>query len=292
MVVLLLGWGSWYFLIRDYQYSIQYKSRFPSGVYYDHLQQWTTVLPDNVDSVTTLIKVPYVGMLQKVQVGDQETRINWEIESLTDSTCRIYARFDRPGNDLSHRLSVLFGQSDLPDQGLAITKHVGNTLVAKAKGFRLGAIGDTIIPKKFAAYITVQSSVRTKARDMIYSIGDIMGYIKENDIQLDGDPFLQITSWDRNTDRITFDFNFPIVKRDNLPDNPLVRFKEIPEFEALNAPFFGNYRIADISWYQLLAYAQLNNISIQELPIEIYRNDPHLGGDERNWRADVLIPRQ
>lgn len=290
LFALILIAGCWYFLIKDHQQTVNFNSGFPSGVLYDHLTQWANVLPDGIDSVRTTKRNPYTDIDQLIYIQEEQIEVKWEIESTTDSTSRLHAHFDKTQNDFSERIAILLGQSDLPAQGLSITKHVRNTLTAKAKGFRVGQIADTLVPQKYVAYISVESTVRTKARDMIYRITDIMGYIKQNGIELDGDPFLQLTSWDRSTDRISFDFNFPIVRTDSLPPSPIVKFKQVPQLEALHVPFYGNYRISDIGWYQLLAHAQNKGIETQGLPVEIFRNDPHLGGNELEWRADILLP--
>lgn len=290
LLAVLIIIGAWFFLIKENQQEATYKSSLPSGVLYDHLLQWAIVLPQGVDSVRTVEKTPYREIRQVIYAGAEPMDVSWEVESLTDSTSNVHGYFNKAGSDFKQRLKILFGQSDIPGQSRAITQHIANTLQTKNQGFAVGSIGDTLVPEKFVAYISVQSTVRNKARDMIYSIGDVMSYIKKNDIPLDGDPFLEVTSWDRSSDRISFDFNFPIKLVDSLPESPLVKFKTVPALKAMHVPFYGNYRISDISWYQLLAHAQLKEIEVEQLPVEIYRNDPHMGGNELEWRADVMLP--
>ena len=117
-----------------------------------------------------------------------------------------------------------------------------------------------------------------------------MTYIKENDIELKGDPFISVTHWDPITQDLNFDFCFPIDSVSARPEDPEVRFKTLKSERYLKAIFNGNYRISQQGWYSLFDYAQRNNIALGSEIIEIYRNDPHEGGDSMQWVAELLIP--
>ena len=36
--------------------------------------------------------------------------------------------------------------------------------------------------------------------------------------------------------------------------------------------------------------AEINDIAINRLPIEIYLNDPHGGGNDLEWEAEIYMP--
>jgi len=109
-------------------------------------------------------------------------------------------------------------------------------------------------------------------------------------LELQGDPFLQVTHWDQQTDSIAFDFCFPIRANDSLPVSEVVKFKEVQAFTGIKTIFNGNYSISDKSWYWLLRHAENNNIEVDPLPFEVYKNDPHMGGDALQWEAEVYLP--
>jgi len=125
---------------------------------------------------------------------------------------------------------------------------------------------------------------------MLYSIGDLMGYINENEIELQGDPYLEVTKWNEEAATIEYNFCFPIAKSDALPASDLVFFKESPAFRAIKAEFNGNYAIANNAWYYLLDYAEQNNLKVKSLPTELYLDDPQSGGDAMNWKAHIYLP--
>ena len=117
-----------------------------------------------------------------------------------------------------------------------------------------------------------------------------MNYIKDNNIKLTGHPFLEITEWDVVEDLIKFNFCFPIQERDEYPATNDIKFKQTEEKVALKTIFNGNYKISDRAWYAILDYAEIKNIDIEELPIEVYLNDPHSGGDDLKWEAEIYMP--
>jgi len=40
----------------------------------------------------------------------------------------------------------------------------------------------------------------------------------------------------------------------------------------------------------LLDYAQKNNIPVEKKPIEIFYNNPNMGGDGLDWTTEVFMP--
>ena len=63
-----------------------------------------------------------------------------------------------------------------------------------------------------------------------------------------------------------------------------------PAKKALMAIYNGNYITSDRAWYALLDYAEKNEIPITGLPLEIFYNNPNMGADEKNWKAEVFMP--
>jgi len=129
-----------------------------------------------------------------------------------------------------------------------------------------------------------------KSRDMLASIGLVMFHLRNNNVDLAGDPFLQIKEWNKQTGAIKFDFCFPIIKNDSISETNDVKFKETLPQKALKAIFHGNYKISDSGWYYLIDYAERHHLEIDQLPTEIFLNDPHEGGNSLEWEAHILVP--
>ena len=89
---------------------------------------------------------------------------------------------------------------------------------------------------------------------------------------------------------LSFDFCFPIDSLASRPNHPKVQFGILSPKRYLKTIFNGNYRISQQGWYTLMDYAHRNDIELGTDLIEIYRNDPHQGGDSMEWVAEILMP--
>ena len=91
-------------------------------------------------------------------------------------------------------------------------------------------------------------------------------------------------------DSIQYNFCFPIKQSDSLPKHPEIKYKRYYEKDAIKATYNGNYITSDRAWYALKEYADRNNIEIDLTPIEIFYNNPNMGGDELQWKAEIFMP--
>ena len=69
-----------------------------------------------------------------------------------------------------------------------------------------------------------------------------------------------------------------------------MKFKKTTEKRALKTIFNGNYKISDRAWFSIIDYASTKGVEIEQLPVEIFRNDPHSGGNPLEWEAEVYMP--
>ena len=156
--------------------------------------------------------------------------------------------------------------------------------------FRVTILGQEDIPAKYVAYTELSTSQYNKAAGMMKDYNYIGGQLAKYQIELDGTPMVDITHWDRQKDSITFHFCYPIKKNDSLPDLGEIKYKEINAIRALKAEFNGNYIFSDRAWYVLRDYAAKNDLEVTDAPLEIFYNNPNMGGDELRWRADIYMP--
>ena len=159
-----------------------------------------------------------------------------------------------------------------------------------AKNYKISKVSKVKIPSQNCAYISLESKLQDKANAMVKNIYLVMNYIKDNNIELTGDPFLEITEWDIVEDNIKFNFCFPIKEQNSYPETETISFKKTDEKEALKVVFNGNYKISDRAWYKIIDHAKTNAIDIENLPVEFYLNDPHAGGDDLKWEAEIYMP--
>jgi effector-binding domain-containing protein len=279
-----------YLFVFPYHYKVSFKTKQPPGVVFSHLRAWPEFSFRDSVAVVNEDFAFYQELIQNVQGPDGILTVHWSIARETDSITRVQGRFSAREEALSEKLRLLFGQSYVPQTSIGLTQSLAEGLIEKSKNFKVHSISDTVTEPVFCAYIPVKTKEATKAQGMLRQISRVMAYIKENNIELKGDPFISVTHWDPITQDLNFDFCFPIDSVSARPEDPEVRFKTLKSERYLKAIFNGNYRISQQGWYSLFDYAQRNNIALGSEIIEIYRNDPHEGGDSMQWVAELLIP--
>lgn len=289
LVLLCLG-SVWYFFIKPSHYNISFESSSPPGVLYNHIYRWDRYASKRIDSVNNLSFKPFSEIQQQLFIEDTVYQYRWKIEKEKNQKTQVSVAITDNRNPLLQKLNLLLGKSSLKVSSIENVKNIGSELKILNDKFKVHSIKDTVISAQFCAYLSLESDINQKASAMLGNIPIIMGYINENNLELTGDPFLEVTSWERSSNQITFDFCFPIAASDSLPPSEEVKFKQISSYQALKAEFNGNYSISNNAWYHLIQFAEENELKIEYLPREYYLDDPHVGGDPLRWKAHILLP--
>jgi effector-binding domain-containing protein len=280
----------WYFAIKKEHYQVSFTTIQPPGVIYDHILGWNSYAKKDITSISTTLKIPFSELQQNVQIGDSLFSYRWNISKEGDGKTRVRAYIRDEVNGFSQKLRVPFVKNSFVKRSVNNVQNIVNELKFKTQQFRVHSITDTVFSGGYCVYLPIESTMGKKAKNMLSNIATIMEYINSNEIALQGDPFLEVTSWDKQDETIKFNFCFPIEKSDSIPKNAQLQFKTLAPFRALKAEFNGNYSISNNAWYFLLDYAERNNLNIRELPLELYLVDPHIGGDSMNWKALIFLP--
>jgi effector-binding domain-containing protein len=288
--VVILATLTWYFFLKPEHYQITFTTSQPPGVVYQHILDWPIYGKKDSLNIQMTSAKRYSEVQEEVSIHDSLFHYNWDFIRINDSLTRVTAHISDVQHPWLQKLQVPFIKNAFVNRSILNVKNVGEQLVKKQENFKVAKITDTVFPSTYCAYIKVSSELKLKAKNMLSNISVIMNYIKDNEIPLNGDPFLEVTHWDQEHDRIDFNFCFPIHIKDSLPYHPEILFKETLPLHALKAVYHGNYKISDNAWYYLLDYAERNHLEIEDTPIEIYLNDPHEGGNSLEWEAHILLP--
>ena len=286
----ILSTGVWYFALKNYNYKITFTSTQAPGIIYSNLLQWNNWENENTNAVVTVSKTPFSEIRQEVNIADSVFTYRWVIKRTNDSVTKITVLIKDRENSFLQNLQVPFFNTDFEKQSIATVKKIREALIKHQDYYKVSGVEEGKIPETHCAYIPLISHLKDKGNTMIRNIPIVMNYIKENNIALAGDPFLEVTEWNLVKDTIKFNFCFPVKESDTFPKTNVVKFKTIPEKGALKTRFNGNYKLSDRGWYTLMDYAEANTIKIKNLPVEFYRNDPHSGGDELQWEAEIYMP--
>ncbi|MGB5556356.1 MAG: GyrI-like domain-containing protein, partial [Flavobacteriaceae bacterium] len=206
------------------------------------------------------------------------------------STTMVTSRIRDLKSNFFTRLKALSGSTPLKSLFIATIKNIRTGLISHLNSHKVHVDGEAYIPENFFAYITIKSPLQEKARNMIANNGGILGWLRENNIEVIGKPSLEVTSWKVDKDSIVFNYRFPIIEKDTFPEHPRFKFKKSASVKAIKATYYGNYRTSDRAWFSLYEYAKRQNIPIKPEPVEFFYDNPMLSDNELEWKAEIFMP--
>jgi len=284
--VLLLAGLVWYLFIKPYDYVVSFKARTFPGTINQSLKIWNSTLKDaqlvNQEGLTHLE--------QNIKFNDSTYLYQWDIIPLTDSTSKVKVYVKDLDHSFKNKIAIPFFNTDFEKRTVSTVKDFNEKLNEHIDKFRVKVIGKSELTSTYCAYVSVKTTQFGKAKGMMYNYPLLNTILANNGIELNGRPFIEVTQWNKETDSIRYDFCYPIIKSDTLPTHPDLKYKQFNSRNALKAIYNGNYITSDRAWYALMDYAAKNDIEISGLPVEVFHNNPNMGGDALKWKAEVYFP--
>lgn len=289
--IAIIAIGIWYFFIKDYNYKITFKTKQTPVIVYNEIINWNDGRSKREQQVVSnLKKTPFESVYQELKNGDSIVNLNWTIKKENDSITVVTLKIKDSKNNFSQNIRALFGNNAFIAKRISKVKELNNKIEEQSKRHKLSSISKTKVPFINCACISLESDLSSKALTMVSNISVLTDYAKNNNIELSGHPFSEVTYWDTESEKIKFNFCFPLEHREKYPENKQLFFKSIKEHLALKTVFNGNYNMSHLGWYRILDYSNRNNINIEKSIIEIYLNDPHQGGNPLDWEAEIYMP--
>lgn len=276
-----------YLFIYPYDYIVRFEANTFPGTINQSIKLWH----DTAGVMNTPVEQEDLyHVRQQVQAGDSVHLYHWNIEPLTDSTSRIVVKVKDPEHSLMNKIKAPFGESVIENITVAKLEEFLQGLNEHIADFRVTIIGEEELQSTYYAYTTIKTTQLRKAAGMMDNIDFLGSSLVNAGVELNGTPFVEVTEWNQANDSIAFNFCFPIIRSEKLPEHPDIKYKRLFEKKALKAIYNGNYITSDRAWYALLDYADRNNIPVELNPIEFFYNNPNMGGDALKWRADIYLP--
>ncbi|MEB8346648.1 AraC family transcriptional regulator [Flavobacteriaceae bacterium KMM 6898] len=283
----LLSIGAiWYIFIYPYDYLVNIKAKANAGTINQTIKLWNSTL----DSTELTTSTDLNHLDQTLHFNDTTHIYSWEISAVNDSVSKIKVFAKDSSYSFLNRIKIPFIDTDFEKRTVKTLSDFNENLHNHLKTIKIKVIGEAEIDSTFYAYVTVKSSQFDKARGMMRNFPLLDPYLVDNGAKLKGRPFIEITKWDMEKDSIEYRFGYPVIKSDSLPNHPDLKYGFRKKSKALKAIYNGNYITSDRAWYALLDYAKKHNIDVTGLPMEIFYNNPNMGGDELNWTAEVYMP--
>ncbi len=227
---------------------------------------------------------------QQIIFNDSVFSYQWEIEALSDSTSEIHVFIKDVNNSLQNKLQIPFSDTDFEKRTRKTLLDFNTKLKEHIKNFKVTIVGLDSIPASYSAYVALSGKQPEKAMGMMRNYAMLDQLILKSDIQPNGRPFVEVTKWNMQTDSIHYNFCYPIIKSDSLPQHITIQYKQFNGGKGVKAIYNGNYITSDRAWYALLDYADKNGYKVDKKPVELFYSNPNLGGNELNWKAEIFMP--
>lgn len=285
MLLLLVLIG--YLFIYPYDYIV----RFEAGTFPGTINQTIKIWNDEVGvEGEPVVQEDLYHLSQTLRAGDSVYLYHWDIEPLTDSTSLVTVKIRDRDHSLMNKLAVPFGRSVVEVLSKKTVRDFADRLKTHIGEFRVTIEGEAELPGTFYAYVNVKTDQHHKAGGMMDNFMLLSNILAESGTTLNGPPMIVVNEWDRDTDSLDFNFCFPIIRSDRLPQYPGVAYKRIFPKPALKAVYNGNYITSDRAWYALRDYAERQGLEVEDTPVEVFFNNPNLGGNALTWKAEVYLP--
>ncbi len=287
---LLLGW---YLFIKESDYCITFNEKTATGTVYQGIQEWSRKqLFAEKENFSTIEKRRFDYIKQYMKKGNEEMEYTWELKSINDSTTNISVGIKDLNHSFYNRLTALpFIPSKFKTEQIAKIKAFKVGLEDHIDDFKIRIDGEKSSKEMYVAYIPLKSVLQEKAQTMIQYDATIVGYLDKNKIKIIGfRPYLEVTDWDQEKEIVSFNYCFPIDKNTKYVPDQKVKFKSIPAMKGIQATYFGNFRTSDRAWFTLLDYAKKHDYKLNYKPLEHFLDNPFLGGNEMEWKTEIIIP--
>ena len=234
-------------------------------------------------------KMPFHSIRQKMDFKKETTFLDWSFIPLNDSITQVELKAVSANSSFEDRIKRLFKNDKLEESLETEIEKLQETLISDKELYSVDINGKSISPESTCACISLNSKTDEKAFEMMASIDHLSSFVLQHELETTGRPRVLIQKWDLEKDFIAFDFCFPVLA-EKQPQHPLIFFRNIPAVLSLKATFRGNYMFSHLAWYELSHYAERHGYEIQPVPQEIFYDNPELGGDSRNWKAEIFLP--
>lgn len=283
---LILGGIIWYVFVYPYDYLVTMQVKANTGTINQTIKLWHTSLENSELKWDEDLN----HLSQRLHFNDSTHIYDWDISEVNDSILKIKIFAKDSANSIENKIKIPFFDTDFEKRTKNTLSEFTKLLAEDLKYIKIQVVGEGEIDSTYYAYVSNKTDQFGKAGGMMRDFPLLDPYLMNHGVELNGKPFIEITRWDMTRDSLEFNFCYPIIKNDSLPVHPDLKYGQRKQQKALKAIYNGNYITSDRAWYALLDYAEKNNIDVTGLPIEIFYNNPNMGADEINWKAEIYMP--
>jgi len=274
-----------YLFLYPADYKVTFEAKGLPGTINQTLKAWNNEVDGEIIS-----QDGFDTLEQTIKFNDSTHLYTWQFDAIDDSTSSVTVYIKDLDNSLMNRLKKPFEDIPIALQSSKTVTDFYEFLNEHLERIRITFDGESELRSTYCAYVPLEGKQSDKAKGMMQNYNLLATVMGNNNVQLNGPPFVEITHWDVQKDSIAYNFCFPIIRSDKLPNHSIIKYKRIFAKKALKASYNGNYITSDRAWYTLIKKAKDLNKEVDLTPIEYFFNNPNFGGDELKWKAEIFLP--
>ncbi len=283
---LLLAVLLWYFFLKPQDYLVRFEARANPGTIYESAKAWNKTF----DSVLPFQYGDPTRFQQQLLMGDSLHIYDWKITRIHDSLSKVRVNIKDPEHSLWNKIRVPFSNTDFEKGARKKLLDFNAFLNDHLDEFEVTILGEDELFTTFCACVPIRSAPEDKARGMMANYSLLNSYLVGHGVTLNGLPMIEVEEWDLEANSMLYNFCFPIIRSESLPKHPDIIYKRIFGKKSIKAIYNGHYISSDRAWYALVDYAEKHGIPIERKPVEIFFNNPNLGGDGLDWKTEIFMP--
>ena len=277
---------TYYLFFKPYEFEVRFKAKTLPGDLIGTLRIWNRSL----DSANVVAVDSFRSLRQTIVLDDRSYVYEWKFNVVGDSVTHVNVQISEPNRTLINKILIPITEQAIERDASDIISRFYEVLKIHLEITKVKVVGEVELDSVFCVCRSLETRQAEKANGMMKDFSLLTSFISNFNLEPDGLPIVKVLEWNHNLGLLKFDFCFPIKKMDSFPVTESVVFKTIEGGRALKAEYFGNYITSDRAWYELIHYARSRGYIVNGLPIEYFHNNPNLGMNEREWKADVYLP--
>jgi effector-binding domain-containing protein len=276
----------YYFVFIPYEFQVRFESKTLPGDIIQTIRIWNRSLP-----TPGAVTVSNDSSLEQILViKDRTYKYKWNLISVSDSITKVRIEISEPENRILNKLLVPISTQVIESDAKQIVSKFYTILNEHLKITSVSVLGETFLKPAFCVCRTLQTNQTDKANGMMKYYSLLSSFIDQHYLKPEGPPIVSVNEWDHLKGIIKFDFCFSINPSDSIPDSDSVSYKKFQGQRVLKAIYRGNYITSDRAWYALIQYAKVNGYKVVKTPIEYFHDNPNMGLNETNWKAEIYLP--
>ncbi|MBX2962919.1 MAG: hypothetical protein KF687_10430 [Cyclobacteriaceae bacterium] len=276
----------YYLFVRPFEYEVRFKANTLPGDLIETIRIWNKSLDDarilKVDSFSTLA--------QTVVVENRTYTFLWNFKLQNDSVSQVSVQVSEAGNAFRNKILIPISEQPIEQHAGELMRNFYNVLKEHLEITRVKVIGEIMLDSVFCICRSLETSQPEKAYGMMQDFPVLTSFIQDFGLVTKGAPVVLVRHWNHGEGALKFDFCFPIIKQDSLPVYDSFFYTYVGGVRALKAEYYGNYITSDRAWYELIHFANRNGFVVTGFPMEYFHNNPNLGINEKEWKADIYLP--